>query len=103
MSNSRFDNVMADLRRRYDLILVDAPPAVVAGDAMILATKLDAAILVIRASQEQRGLVARLVNELSEAHCELLGIILNRPRGTVGGYFKKNFTAMAHYASDAPA
>ncbi len=103
LSNSRFDNVMADLRRRYDLILVDAPPAVVAGDAMVLATKLDAAILVVRASQEQRGLVARLVNELSEAHCELLGIILNRPRGTVGGYFKKNFAAMAHYASESPA
>ncbi len=61
LSNSRFDNVMAELRRRYDLILVDAPPAVVAGDAMVLATKLDAAILVVRASQEQRGLVARLV------------------------------------------
>jgi Mrp family chromosome partitioning ATPase len=76
---------------------VDAPPAVVAGDSLVLANKVDAAVLVVRAYQEQRGLVARLVNQLVDAQCELLGVILNRPRGTAGGYFKKNFAAMAQY------
>jgi len=28
-------------------------------------------------------------------------VILNRPRNTAGGYFRKNFEAMASYASDA--
>ncbi len=93
--------MIAELRGRYDLILVEAPPAVVAGDALVLANRLDAAVLVVRANLEQRGLVARLVNQLSDARCELLGVVLNRPRGTAGGYFKKNFTAMASYASEA--
>ncbi|MHC5006273.1 MAG: GumC family protein [Planctomycetota bacterium] len=97
LNNGQFDSLMADLRHRFDLVLVDAPPAVVAGDSLVLANKVDAAVLVVRAYQEQRGLVARLVNQLVDAQCELLGVILNRPRGTAGGYFKKNFAAMAQY------
>ena len=103
LNNGQFDSVIAQLRERFDLVMVDAPPAVVAGDAMVLANKLDAAVLVVRAFQEQRGLVARLVHQLSDSHCELLGIILNRPRGTAGGYFKKNYSTMAKYSANAPA
>ena len=99
LNNGDFDGVMAELRSRYDLVLVDAPPAVVAGDALVLANKLDAAVLVVRANQEQRGLVARVIGQLMDANCELLGVVLNRPRGTAGGYFKKNFAAMAGYAT----
>ena len=103
LNNGEFDSVMAELRGRYDLVLVDAPPAVVAGDALVLANKLDAAVLVVRANQEQRGLVARVINQLMDANCEHLGVILNRPRGTAGGYFKKNFAAMAGYSSASSA
>ena len=60
--------------------------------------RLDAAVLVVRAYGEQRGLVARLMNQLMDARCEMLGIVLNRPRGTAGGYFRKNFATMAKYA-----
>ncbi len=100
LANGAIDSVLAVLRTRYDLVLLDAPPAVVAGDAMALASKVDAAVLVVRANREQRGLVARLAGQLSDSRCELLGIVLNRPRGTAGGYFKKNFATMAKYAQE---
>ncbi len=103
ISNGKIDALLAVLRDRYDLVLVDAPPAVVAGDALAVASKVDAAVLVVRANQEQRGLVARLLNQLNDARCEVLGVVLNRPRFTAGGYFKKNFATMARYASAPPA
>jgi capsular exopolysaccharide synthesis family protein len=99
LNNGQFDRLVAQLRDRYDLILFDAPPAVVAGDAMVLANKVDAAVLIVRANQEQRGLVGRMINQMSDAHCDLLGLMLNRPRGTAGGYFKKNYATMAEYAA----
>jgi len=99
LNNGRFDNIIAELRSKFDVVLFDAPPAVVAGDAMVLANRVDAAVLVVRANQEQRGLVARLIHQLSDARCEGLGILLNRPRRTAGGYFKKNFEAMASYSA----
>jgi len=97
LNTQQLSRVLAELRDRYDVVLIDAPPAVAAGDAMMLANKVDATVLVVRAHQEQRGLVARLVSRLSESQSELLGIILNRPRGTAGGYFKRNYATMAAY------
>jgi len=38
------------------------------------------------------------LDELGELS-ELLGLLLNRPRGTAGGYFKKNYAAMARYTT----
>ncbi|MCH8822482.1 MAG: AAA family ATPase [Planctomycetes bacterium] len=101
LSNGQVDSILAELRNQYDVIFIDAPPAVVAGDAMVLANKVDAAVLVVRAYREQRGLIARLVHQLNDAQCELLGVVLNRPRGTAGGYFKKNYAVMASYGSGA--
>jgi capsular exopolysaccharide synthesis family protein len=103
LNTERFDSVVAELRGRFDVIIFDAPPAVVAGDALMLANRVDAAVLVVRANQEQRGLVARLMNQLGNAHCDLLGLVLNRPLGTAGGYFKKNYAAMAAYAASDDA
>lgn len=95
------DAVLAEAKSRYDVVLVDAPPAVVAGDAMILAGKVDATLLVVRAYQEQRGLVGRLVSQLNDMPSTLVGLLLNRPRNTAGGYFRKNFETMARYAEGA--
>ena len=98
LNAEQFDSVVADLRSQYDFILFDTAPAIVAGDAMVLANRLDAAVLVVRALQEQRGLIARLMNQLIDTHCDLLGLVLNRARNTTGGYHKKNFATMAAYA-----
>ena len=92
------EEVVARLAARFDLVLFDAPPAVVAGDALALAGRVDAAALVVRAGEEERGLVGRLVRQFSHA-TRLVGIVLNRPRGTAGGYFRRNFAVMAGYAS----
>lgn len=101
LNNGAFDTLLARARTMYDYVLIDSAPAVVAGDAMVLANRVDASVLVVRANQEQRGLVARMISQFNDAHGELLGVILNRPRRTAGGYFKKNFATMAAYASDS--
>jgi succinoglycan biosynthesis transport protein ExoP len=101
LHNGMFDSILAELRGRFDLIVFDAPPVVVSGDALVLANKVDATVLVVRANQEHRGLVARLINRLSDSRSELLGVLLNRPRGVAGGYLKKNYAAMAEYSVNA--
>ncbi len=98
-NTEKLDSLLALLRSKYDVVYLDAPPAVVAGETMVLANKVDATMLIIRANHEHRGLVARLVNQLRDMKSEMLGLLLNRPRGTAGGYFKKNYEAMAKYAS----
>lgn len=95
---------MADLINRakemYDLVLIDAPPAVVASDAMALAGTSDCAILVVRAYSEKRGLVARVRDQLGESRTELVGVVVNAVKPSAGGYFKRNFQATHEYSRE---
>ncbi|MFZ9691289.1 MAG: GumC family protein [Phycisphaerales bacterium] len=99
LNTGAMGEVLEDLGGRYDVVLIDTAPWVIAGDAQAVAAKVDATLLVVRAWQEQRGLVARLAGQLAGSKAAFLGVVFNRPRNTAGGYFRKNFEAMARYSA----
>ncbi|MCA9310012.1 MAG: hypothetical protein KDA21_02340 [Phycisphaerales bacterium] len=88
-------------REKYDLVLFDSAPAVVAGDALAVASHVDASVLVVRAYSEKRGLVSRLRNQFGDTKAEFLGVIVNGVRASAGGYFKRNFKAAHEYQKSA--
>ncbi len=98
LNTPKIDAFLQEVAAKYDIVLLDVPPVVVAGDALAVANKVDGTILVVRAFQEQRGLVARLVGQLSDVRGLLLGAVLNRPTNTAGGYLRKNYEAISAYA-----
>jgi succinoglycan biosynthesis transport protein ExoP len=100
LDSDHLRTVVDELLKHVDVVFVDGPPAVVAGEAMGMADQVDATLLVVRAYSEQRGLVARLARQLREQPSTFLGVVLNRPRNTAGGYFKRNYEAIASYSSD---
>ena len=89
-------------QRDYDLVLLDVAPAVVSSDASALCTRVDAAIMVVRAFSEKRGMIARLQNEMNDGHSELLGIVINGIRSAAGGYMRRNIRT-AHAYQDRAA
>jgi len=82
---------------KFDLVIIDSAPALVAGDAQALANRCDAAILVVKAYGEKRGQVARLRDQLAEGRAEVLGIIVNQVRAAAGGYMRKNIQMAYDY------
>jgi succinoglycan biosynthesis transport protein ExoP len=101
LGSDAVETLLAELRTRYDYILIDVAPALVAGDAQSLANRCDASMLVARAMHEKRGMVARLRNELAESRAEFLGAMVNAVRSSAGGYMRKNIRTQANYAADA--
>ena len=100
LGSEKMKSVLAQLRSKFDLVLIDAPPSIVAGDAILLANLVDAITLVVRSDRDERGLVARVLRELTESRGEMIGVTLNAAKGTTGGYFRKNYLAMVNYAED---
>lgn len=97
LTTTSMSRALDEARASYDIVLLDSPPAIVAGDAMALANRCDAAILVVRAFGEKRGLVSRVRNQLDESRAEVLGVVLNAVRSAAGGYFKRNIRATHEY------
>lgn len=101
LTTPRLARIMVEAKQKFDVVLVDAPAAVVAGDWLTLAEHVDATVLVVRAMQEERGLAARLIGQLREARPEHLGVVINAVRSAAGGYMKRNLRQMEAYQQSA--
>jgi capsular exopolysaccharide synthesis family protein len=103
LATESFGRVLSEARGLYDCVYVDVAPAVVSGDAVAIANRCDASILVARTMSEKRGMIARIKNELSEARGEFLGVIVNGVKSSAGGYLKGNIKATHDYQNEAEA
>lgn len=99
LSSDAMAELLRQAKERYDLILIDVAPAIVAGDGLALAQRVDASLLVVRALNEKRGMVARVKNDLSESQSDFLGVLVNGVRSSAGGYLKGNIRATHEYHS----
>ena len=90
-------NLLIELEKRYDFVLIDGSPASIASDSMLVAKHVDAMILIVRAMSDKRGLVTRMLLSMQDQRCDLLGVILNGVRSSLGGYFRKNYREFYRY------
>lgn len=102
LASSAMSELLAGAGQSYDIVVIDVAPAMVAGDALSLATRCDASLLVVRALGEKRGMVARLRNDLSECRAAFQGVLVNAVRASAGGYLKGNILATHAYQDAKP-
>jgi len=95
-----FRELLPRLESDYDLILVDAPPGLLASDSELLSKTMDAVVVVVRAMGEKRGMVTRMINQLGGHRADVLGVILNRAKTSAGGYFRESYEAFYRYRND---
>jgi capsular exopolysaccharide synthesis family protein len=69
--------VLADLRRRFDVIVVDAPPLLPVTDAALLAAQADGTLLVVRHGRTKREQVRGSVERVHAVGGHLVGVVLN--------------------------
>lgn len=98
LAGQRFGECLAAAAAEFDLVVIDTPPAVVAGDGLSIANRCDASVLVVRAYAEKRGLVARMRNQLADSRAEFLGVVVNGVKASAGGYLRGNIRASQDYA-----
>jgi tyrosine-protein kinase Etk/Wzc len=68
---------MASLKRRYDYILLDAPPILAVSDALALGPMGDGLILVARAGETPLPALKQAKQRLDAHKLKCLGVILN--------------------------
>ncbi|HEX8491416.1 MAG TPA: CpsD/CapB family tyrosine-protein kinase [Pyrinomonadaceae bacterium] len=76
LSGPRFAALLAEARKMFDYIIIDAPPLGIFTDANVLINRADGAMLVVRAGKTRYAAVDRLLEQLPRER--MLGVILNR-------------------------
>ncbi len=75
LSGPKFSAVLAELRRTFDYIIIDAPPLGIFTDATVLINRADGALMVVRAGHTRYGTLDRLLEPLPRER--LMGVVLN--------------------------
>ena len=93
LGSARMESLLAHLRKRYDYVILDTPPVNMVTDAVVLASKSDGVLFVVRSGQSERGPVTHAVEQLEYAQAKLLGFILDDVNGdgTRYGYGKYKY------------
>jgi Mrp family chromosome partitioning ATPase len=69
--------LLAEVRRSFDVVLIDAPPLLPVADTLILGRLVDEVIVVYRSGQTPRSAVRLSIERLAAHQFHLLGLILN--------------------------
>ncbi|MEM8853097.1 MAG: AAA family ATPase [Pseudomonadota bacterium] len=76
VSSQTFRTLIAALRERYDLVVLDAPPAVSLTDAAVIADLADLALYCVRLGETPREAVLSGIKEVCTADPHSLGLVL---------------------------
>ncbi|MEP1144657.1 MAG: polysaccharide biosynthesis tyrosine autokinase [Henriciella sp.] len=72
-----FDDLLDELKKHYDSILIDTGPLLLMAEARIVAGKADKTILIVRWRHTSRGAARQSLNLLKNFNADLLGVALN--------------------------
>lgn len=77
LAGDKIRNMLDDLKARYDLVLIDAPPVLGISDGSIIAREVDYVILVIQHRRYPREISLRAKRAIEEVHGNCVGMVLN--------------------------
>ncbi len=97
LEGQRFAELLGRLSQVYDLIIIDAPPALLTSECQMLCKHVDATLMVVRAMADKRGMIGRMLRQFEGQRSAVLGVVLNGAKSSVGGYYRKNYEAFYRY------
>lgn len=102
LASPRFRWLLDRYEELYDVVLIDSPPLTMVTDAAVLASKVDAVFLVVRAGRTEESAVRFAMKQLRHVNAPLRGSILNDlgPRDRYYGSFGRYAYDYGSYGSD---
>lgn len=76
--NERLKGIIGELKMEFDFVIFDSAPILPYSDTSVLVSKLDGAILIVKAEQTRWEVAQKAKEELEKSGAHILGAILNQ-------------------------
>ncbi|CAA6679483.1 MULTISPECIES: polysaccharide biosynthesis tyrosine autokinase [unclassified Lentimonas] len=96
LNSSKFEAMLADLRDRYDRIVIDSPPLAAVSDALNLLPLADGVIYVIKFNTVKRKTAVVNVRRMWESNTPVFGAILNNITSSLSNYYYSSYSDKAY-------
>lgn len=77
LNSQRMSDLIADVKSRFDLVLIDSPPILGVSDASVLANEADMTIIVVQHRKLPRQMLMRVKQAIENVGGNVLGVVLN--------------------------
>lgn len=88
LGSERTSFLISYLKKRFDILVIDTPPVLLASDALLVIPHSDGVILLVKAGMMNRELIRKAVEQLELGRANLLGVVLNQVDVKREGYYK---------------
>jgi capsular exopolysaccharide synthesis family protein len=78
MGSERTLQVFAELKSKYDFVVVDTPPVLPVADTIHMAAYADGVVMIVEAARTSRKKIRRSVHLLNNANASVMGFLLNK-------------------------
>lgn len=96
LGSKRMDQILAELRENYDVIVVDGPPFFVP-DAWVLTSKVDTVLIVTQPGFTRRSVVRGMVEQIKRVNARIGGVVVNRLSPARAGEGRFSYVSYAYY------
>jgi succinoglycan biosynthesis transport protein ExoP len=77
LASTKMKNILEELRKQYDHIVIDSPPTLSVTDAVVMSTGADAVVLVIRSGHTTKPALRRARDILLQVNARVCGVLVN--------------------------
>ena len=99
LESTEMKELIAELRTRYDYVIIDTPPVLLISDALALATITDGTVLVCRHNVSYVSDISRALSTLEFAKANVLGVVVNDYKAPATGKFYGGYKKYYYYNS----
>ncbi|MFC4776144.1 CpsD/CapB family tyrosine-protein kinase [Paenibacillus sp. GCM10023252] len=80
LGSKRMKALIEELKGQFDIILFDAPPALIVTDGLVVASMCDGVVFVINVGTTKRGQAEKVYASLEHVKARVLGAVLNNKK-----------------------
>lgn len=103
LGSERMFDILMEIGKKADLIVIDSPPVIAVTDSAVLAHRVDGVLLVIKPGATKMEAARQAVEQLQRAGANILGVVLNEVdfgRSRYSYYHYKGYYYSYHYYYD---
>jgi len=103
MHSEAFGRVLNELRAQFDRVVIDSPPIGLVTDGVILSTRVDATVLVVRALATRRDAAKRAMRSLRDVGANCAGFVLNAVESNERYYYSGYYATYGAASTETSA